>query len=411
MSDSRCVVIGASHAGVTLALQLRKEGWKGAISLVGAESELPYHRPPLSKEHLAGEKSLDAMRLRPEKMFSDNNIELQLGLTALKINKKSQLIKLNSGEEVRYDKLALCVGSIVNTIPLAASLKNLFYIRTAADVSSLSRSLEKGKHAVIIGAGYIGLEVAAVLRKLGLTVTVIELADRILKRVTSEYMSSYIQSLHEKKGVKILTSTEVESIQGDGKVETVVCRDGVTLPADIIVAGVGVSPNISLAESAGLRIDRGIIVNEFGQTSDSNIFAAGDCTVHPSVIYDRLIRLESVQNANEQARCAAANICGKQQVYDAIPWFWSDQYHIKLQITGLSQDADQIVVRGNPSVDDENGFALFYLQEGVVIAADSVARPKEFIASKQLVKERARISEEILADESIEPVKLMGFAS
>lgn len=411
MSDSRCVVIGASHAGVTLALQLRKEGWKDAISLVGAESELPYHRPPLSKEHLAGEKSLDAMRLRPEKMFSDNNIELQLGLTALKINKKSQLIKLSSGEEMRYDKLALCVGSIVNTIPLAASLKNLFYIRTAADVSSLSRSLEEGKHAVIIGAGYIGLEVAAVLRKLGLTVTVVELADRILKRVTSEYMSSYIQSLHEKKGVKILTSTEVESIQGDGKVETVVFRDGVTLPADIIVAGIGVSPNISLAESAGLKIDRGIIVNEFGQTSDSNIFAAGDCTVHPSIIYDRLIRLESVQNANEQARCAAANICGKQQVYDAIPWFWSDQYHIKLQMTGLSQDADQIVVRGNPSVDDENGFALFYLQEGVVIAADSVARPKEFIASKQLVKERARISEEILADESIEPVKLMGFAS
>jgi len=237
------------------------------------------------------------------------------------------------------------------------------------------------------------------------------LADRILKRVTSGYISSYIQSLHEKEGVKILTSTEVESIQGDGKVETVVCRDGVTLPADIIVAGVGVSPNISLAESAGLKIDRGIIVNEFGQTSDSNIFAAGDCTVHPSIIYDRLIRLESVQNANEQARCAAANICGKQQVYDAIPWFWSDQYHIKLQMTGLSQDADQIVVRGNPSVDDENGFALFYLQEGVVIAADSVARPKEFIASKQLVKERARISEEILADESIEPVKLMGFAS
>ena len=170
-------------------MQLRKEGWKGPISLVGAESELPYHRPPLSKEHLAGEKSLDAMRLRPEKMFSDNNIELQLGLTALKINKKSQLIKLNSGEEMRYDKLALCVGSIVNTISLAGSLKTLFYIRTAADVSSLSRSLEESKHAVIIGAGYIGLEVAAVLRKLGLTVTVIELADRILKRVTSEYLS------------------------------------------------------------------------------------------------------------------------------------------------------------------------------------------------------------------------------
>ncbi|MFL2855154.1 MAG: NAD(P)/FAD-dependent oxidoreductase [Pseudohongiellaceae bacterium] len=411
MSDSRCVVIGASHAGVSLVMQLRKEGWEGAISLIGAESELPYHRPPLSKEHLAGDKPLDAMRLRPEKMFSDNNIELKLGLTALQINKESQLVNLSSGEEMRYDKLAICTGSKVNTISLGGPLKNIFYIRTAADVSSLSPSLGKCKHAVIIGAGYIGLEVAAVLKKLGLIVTVIELADRILKRVTSEYMSSYIQSLHEKEGVKILTSTEVESIQGDGKVETVVCRDGVSLPADIIVAGIGVSPNISLAESAGLKIDRGIVVNEFGQTSDSNIFAAGDCTTHPSIIYDRLIRLESVQNANDQARCAAANICGKQQVYDAIPWFWSDQYHIKLQMTGLSQDADQIVVRGNPSIDNENGFTLFYLQEGVVIAADSVARPKEFIASKLLVKERARILEEILADESIEPVKLMDFVS
>lgn len=407
MSKKDCVIIGASHAGVTLAMQLRKEGWKDGIILIGEESELPYHRPPLSKEHLAGEKAIDAIRLRPEKMFIDNNIELKLGLTVLQLYPGKKKIMLNNGQEINYEKLALCTGSRVNKISIGGSLDNIFYVRTAADVALLSQKLSNSKKAVIIGAGYIGLESAAVLSKLGLSVTVIELADRILERVTGEIMSSYVSALHKKEGVNILTSTAVESIEGDGRVEKVICQDGRELLADTVIIGVGVSPNISLAEAAGLEVDRGIVVNKFTQTSDTDIFSAGDCTIHPSQIYKRDIRLESVQNANDQARCAAANICDKQEVYNAVPWFWSDQFGTKLQMTGLSEGADETVLRGNPSPENESGFVVFYLKEGVIIAADCVGRPKEFMLSKQLIKGGVRIPASVLADESVETSLLL----
>lgn len=405
MSNDRCIVVGASHAGVSLAMQLRKEGWEGDISLIGAESELPYHRPPLSKEHLAGDKLLDAMRLRPEQMFDKNSIDMQLGVTALHLDTQDRKLGLSNGHELQYEKLALCTGAKVNTIPIGSNLDNIFYVRTAADVSMLSSELNSAKHAVIIGAGYIGLETAAVLRKLGLTVTVIELADRILQRVTSETMSAYIHALHEKEGVNILTATAVKSIEGEKKVEKVICEDGSVIAADLVVIGVGVSPNTDLAELAGLQVDGGIVVNEFAQTSDSNVYAAGDCTNHPSLIYGRNIRLESVQNANDQSRCAAANICGKQQVYDTVPWFWSDQYDTKLQMTGLSDGANELVVRGEASITNELGFALFYLKDEVLIAADCVARPKEFMMSKKLIQGRAKVSAATLADESIDPME------
>jgi len=403
MSNNHCVIVGASHAGVSLAMQLRKEGWEGEITLIGAESEFPYHRPPLSKEHLAGEKPLDAMRLRPEQLFANNNIKLLLGVTVLRVDTENQKVSLSDGQMHSYDKLALCTGAKVNTIPLGADLDNVFYVRTAADISLLTPQLEAGKNAVIIGAGYIGLETAAVLRQMGLSVTVVELAERILQRVTSETMSNYMHELHEKEGVRILTGTSVSSIEGSKKVEKVVCKDGATLDADIVIIGVGVSPSIELAELAGLETNGGIVVDEFARTSDPNIYAAGDCTIHPSVIYERLIRLESVQNANDQARCAAANICRKQQVYDAVPWFWSDQYKIKLQMTGLNEGADDVIVRGKPSTSNEEGFALFYLKDDVIVAADCVARPKEFMVSKKLVQQKTKVAAEKLADESVDP--------
>lgn len=411
MIDQHCVVIGASHAGVSLAMQLRKEGWEGAISLIGAERELPYHRPPLSKEHLAGDKALDAMRLRPEKMFTDNNIDIKLGVTALQLDAEKRKVSLSDGEDLGFDRLALCTGSKVNMIPLGGSLENIFYVRTAADVSLIRQVIQDAKHAVIIGAGYIGLETAAVLSKSGLNVTVIEMADRILQRVTSEPMSAYIQALHSQQGVSILTATAVESIEGQQKVEKVICQDGTTLPADLVIVGVGVSPNIALAESAGIKVGQGIVVNEYTQTSNEYIFAAGDCTIHPSKIYDRLIRLESVQNANDQARVAAANICGKQQIYDAVPWFWSDQYQVKLQMSGLSHGAEEIVMRGDASLDNAEGFTLFYLKEGMLIAADCVSRPKEFMVSKQLVKDKVKIPGGVLSDEAIEPAQFIAHAN
>lgn len=403
MSEQHCIIIGASHAGTTLALQLRKEGWEGAISLIGAEAELPYHRPPLSKEFLAGDKELDAMRLRPARAFTDNDIQLLLGHSVLSIDAEKKALQLHEGQTLKYDKLALCVGASVRKLSLGADLDNVFYIRTAADSGLLREAMEPGKSAVIIGAGYIGLEVAAVMRQIDMEVTVVEAEPRVLPRVSSEPVANYVQALHEAHGVKFLFSSRVTSLHGENAVESVVLSNGNEIAADIVVLGVGVEPNTRLAERAGLVISDGIQVNEFTQTSDADIFAAGDCSNFPSQIYHRPVRLESVQNANDQARTAAANICGKKSVYDAVPWFWSDQYDIKLQTAGLLEGHDRIVFRGDPADTQGKSFAAFYFAGERLIAADCIGRAREFMAAKQLIQKQAQPDPAVLADESIEP--------
>ncbi|MCH7815179.1 MAG: FAD-dependent oxidoreductase [Proteobacteria bacterium] len=407
MKEQRCIIVGASHAGATLALQLRREGWSGAIQLIGAEAELPYHRPPLSKEHLAGAKTIDCMRLRPAKVYQDNAIELLLGTAVEHIDIDAKSVKLSDKRELRFDKLALCTGAEVRKLPIGEGLANIFYLRTAADVAPLISLSKTAKRVVIIGAGYIGLETAAVLIQKGLQVTVLEMADRILNRVTSEAMSDFMAALHRDHGVAIVTATEVTEIRGGDVVEQVICADGTEFDADFVIIGVGVTPNTQLAASAGLEVGEGVLVNEYTQTSAADVYAAGDCTSHPSGLYKRVLRLESVQNANEQARAAAANICGRQTIYDAVPWFWSDQYHIKLQMAGINSDYDRVVIRGDPSLDNEAGFALFYFKDAVLIAADCVGRPKEFMVSKQMVKNRLKLDPSILEDESIDPVNFI----
>lgn len=407
MSKQCCVVIGASHAGVSLALQLRKEGWEGAIQLIGAESELPYHRPPLSKDFLSGEKTMEAIRLRPQKVFDDNAIELMLGTTVLDVDPDAQTVQLSNGKRLDYTKLVFCTGANVNKLPMGQGLERLFYIRTAADVNQLKAALPTAKSAAIIGGGYIGLEAAAVLRKLGLQVTVLEMANRVLARVTSRVMSDYMTSLHMLHGVEIRTRTHVTSLQetvdeSGSKGVSIGCNDGSELKVDLVVVGVGVTPSTALAEAAGLEVDNGVVVDSTGKTSRDNIYAAGDCCSHPSLLYDRMMRLESVQNANDQARVVAANICGKQTHYKAVPWFWSDQYDAKLQMVGISEGYDKVVVRGD-ATNHEEGFALFYFKSGVLIAADCVKRPKEFMACKQLVMNQSTIGPEKLQDESVEP--------
>ena len=406
MSDERCIVVGASHAGTTLALQLRREGWEGPITLVSAESELPYHRPPLSKDYLAGKKELDGVCLRPEKAFADNDIELRLGEPVLSIDSKASQLHFKSSGVENYDKLALCVGSSVRKLPLGQDLTNVFYLRTAADATQLRSKLTAGQKAVVIGAGYIGLEVAAVMKQLGLSVTVLEMQGSVLPRVAGDQIASYVQRLHESNGVEFRFGTSVTALQGEGDVTNVICANGNEYAADIVVVGIGILPNTQLGESAGLVIDGGILVDEFTQTSAENIVAAGDCTTHPSLLYNRTIRLESVQNANDQARVAAANICGKKTVYDAVPWFWSDQYDIKLQSTGLLTGFDEAVVRGDP--ESGSGFAVFYLRDGKLLAADCVARPKEFMAAKQLVKAAAPVQGKDLMDEAVAPADWLG---
>lgn len=403
MRNKRCIIVGASHAGATLALQLRKEGWEGSIQLIGAEPELPYHRPPLSKDFLAGNKTLDEIRLRPAKLYQDNAIDLLLGTAVAQIDTANKLVTLGDQSELGFDKLALCTGSIARKLPIGESLHNVFTLRSVADVLPLVQQVKDGKRAVIIGAGYIGLETAAVLAQRGVQVTVLEMADRVLQRVTSETMSDFMAELHRSHGVNIQTSVAVTEILGQESVEKVVCADGSEYAADFLIVGIGVSPNTSLAEAAGLEVKVGVLVNQYTQTSMPDIYAAGDCTCHPSLIYDRLLRLESVQNANEQARIAAANICGKQVPYDSIPWFWSDQFDIKLQMVGINEGYDEVVSRGDTSNSDGNGFALFYLKHGVVIAADCVGRPREFMIGKQLVKRRLRVDPSVLSNDAVAP--------
>ncbi|HAR91325.1 MAG TPA: pyridine nucleotide-disulfide oxidoreductase [Gammaproteobacteria bacterium] len=403
MTDRAQVIVGASHAGVSLALQLRREGWEGPIQLVGAEKELPYHRPPLSKELLSGQKELDAIRLRPEKIYADNDIELLLGTTALKIDKEQRSLHLHDGRVLQYANLALCTGAKVRQLPLALDSERVLYLRTAADVAQLQALAQPGKHAVIIGGGYIGLEAAAVLRKMELEVTVLEMAPRVLARVTSEVLSDYLTSLHMMHGVSIKTSTQVNGIQDhEGKLQ-VVCNDNTEYLADFVLVGIGVGPNTTLAETAGVSLDDGIVVDEQGCTSVPHIFAAGDCTRHPNRFAGGNVRLESVQNANDQARVVAANMVGKASIYDAAPWFWSDQYDIKLQMAGLNSNYDSTVTRGDPTNAENEGFCVFYLRAGELVAVDSVARPKEFMAGKQLIARGITPDKANIADEQIEP--------
>ncbi len=381
-SDARCVIIGASHAGSQLAVNLRKNGWAGEIVLIGAEAELPYHRPPLSKTVMAGSKTLDNILLRPPAMYTSNAVTLRLATTVQRIVPDQKNIVLADGETLTYDKLALCTGARPIKLPLGDGLDGVCYLRSYADVETIRQHLQGRQRAVVIGAGYIGLEAAAVMTQLGLQVTVLERAERVLQRVTGEQVSQYFTDLHRSYGVEIICNAEVIGINGKHTVDSVSCADGSNYPADIVIVGIGVTPETGLAQDAGLRIENGIYVDEYCRTSDADIYAAGDCASYPDSRYQRRVRLESVQNANDQARIAAINICGGHEVYDVAPWFWSDQFDIKLQSTGLSDGFDESQLEGSLDPADPAGFVLQYFRDGRLIAADCVRRPKDFMALK-----------------------------
>ena len=403
MSNNKCNIIGASHAGVSLAMQLRREGWPHEIELISDEMELPYHRPPLSKELLLGKKTLDQIRLRPEKIFKDNDISLSLGKRVTAIHKQKKKLVFADGRESDYGKLAICVGSTVKEIPTRNQFDNVFYLREVADIKKIQSLLPRMKRVVIIGAGYIGLEVSAVLRQLGIEVTIVDIAKRVLERVTSNHLSQWVRRLHEENGVRFILGTGVSQVNGRNQAESVVCVNGEVLDCDAVFVGIGVTPNVELAREIGLKVDKGIMVNERCQTSEDDIYAAGDCTQFYNSFYGKVINLESVQNANDQARCAAVNISGGSQIYESLPWFWSDQYDIKIQMVGLNHEASEIIVRGNPNAPDKSGLALFYLKDSRIVAADCVNRPKEFAAAKQLIQGKTHVAKSILEDESIDP--------
>ena len=394
-----CIIIGASHAAAQLIPGLRQEGWAGDIVVISDEPHLPYHRPPLSKAFLSGEKTADSLKIRPAAFYDKQNARLKTGRVA-GIDRSQKTVTLTGGETLPYDKLALCTGARVRKVNLPGSeLGNIHYLRSISDAEAIKHQVVAGQKAVIVGGGYIGLETAASLTKLGMQVTVLEMAERVLQRVTAPEVSTFYERIHRDQGVRIMTNCGVEAFLGDAQVEKVRCTDGTELDADLVVVGVGVIPNTELAEDAGLAIDNGIVVDEFCRTQDPDIVAAGDCTSHISKIYERRIRLESVPNATEQAKTAAASICGKEKDCTTLPWFWSDQYDLKLQIAGLSQGYDQLVIRGDK--DSGTSFAAFYLHQGRLLAADCVNRPKEFMLSKRIIANNLAIDIAKLADGTI----------
>lgn len=400
MQKLKAVIIGASHAAAQLSVSLRQEGWKGEIVMIGDEPHLPYHRPPLSKTFLSGDKSIQDLLIRPAEFYAKQQIDFLHG-PVVAIDRERKMLTLSDGSQMSYAKLAICTGARVRKLEIdGGELKGVHYVRNAADITAIQEQIKSAKHAVMIGGGYIGLETAASLRKLGIQVSLLETSSRILQRVTAPELSEFYTRLHQTHGVKIYNHITVERILGTIQVEGVLCADGTMIPADFVIVGIGVQPNIELAQIAGIDVENGIVIDSYGQTNDLNIVAAGDCTSHFNSHYQRQLRLESVPNANEQAKIAAATLCGKFKAYNAIPWFWSNQYDIKLQIVGLNHGYDQLVIRGD--IQGGNSFAAFYFKEKKLIAADCINCPLEFMISKKIITDNIQINPLYFADDSID---------
>ncbi|MDH5455539.1 MAG: FAD-dependent oxidoreductase [Gammaproteobacteria bacterium] len=400
----RVVIAGAGHAAGQVVASLRQHKFAGQIVLVGDEPYLPYQRPPLSKKFLAGEMPAERLYVKPVSFYEEAEVELHLETSITAIDRDGNRLHVEGGDDIAYDKLVLALGSRVRPLPVAGTkLKGVHYLRSIADVEGIRDDLEPGRKLVVIGAGYIGLEVAAVARQAGLEVTVIEMANRVMSRVVSPEISDFYQIEHTNQGVRFRLSASVAALKGKKRVKAVTTSEGEQLPADLVVIGVGILPNTELASAAGLDVEDGIVVDDHCRTSDPDIFAVGDCTLHPNSIYARRLRLESVHNALEQAKTAAANLCGKDVAYTQVPWFWSDQYDLKLQIAGLSEGYDDVVVRGNPA---DRSFSCLYLKGGRLIAVNAINAPRDFVQSKPLIADRAELSPDQLADTGI-PLKDM----
>ena len=396
MTPERAVIVGASHAGAQLAANLRREGWSGEVVLIGDEGGLPYHRPPLSKGYLAGKNGLDDLLIRGADFYEKQHIRL-LNATVDAIHRSAKRVSLSTGDTLAYTKLALCTGARPRRLPTpGVDLPGIHYLRTAADVELIRAAATPGRRVVIVGGGYIGLETAASLCSLGMNVTVLEATERVLERVTAPEVSAFYTRIHNGEGVEIRTHALVEAFSGNGRVQEVVLAGGEPIPADLVIVGVGVVPNTELASAAGLSVDNGIVIDDQARTSDPDIVAAGDCTSHTMARYGSRIRLESVSSAGEQAKIAAATICGKHSAIAALPWFWSDQYDLKLQIAGLNAGYDELLLSGDPSRDRD--FSCFYFREGELIAADCVNRPRDFMSSKRAISQQLRVDRsELLA--------------
>lgn len=401
------VIVGAGHAGSELAVSARQNGWAGGITLIGDEASLPYQRPPLSKAWLAGKVDADGLLLRPRSAYESANVRLLSGVRMEAIDREARRIVLSGGETLAYDKLALCTGGRPRPLScagLSAGEKpnNLHYLRSMADAEGIRAQLKPGAHVLIIGGGYVGLEVAASARGLGAEVTLLELQPRVLARVAGPEVSAFYERVHREAGVDLRTGAEVAAVEVEGgAIRTVVCRDGTRLAVDLVIAGLGMLVNVEAARAAGLAEEGGIPVDELSRTRDPHIVAAGDCALQFNSLYGRELRIESVPNALEQARAAGSWLGGKPKPNRAVPWFWSDQYALKLQMAGLSQGYDRCILRGDPST---QSFSAFYLAGDRLLAMDAVNRAADFMLAKRSLAQVCTVDVQRLADEAV-PLK------
>jgi 3-phenylpropionate/trans-cinnamate dioxygenase ferredoxin reductase subunit len=397
------VIAGGGQAAVQAVDTLRRRGYSGGLTLVGDEPWLPYQRPPLSKKYLAGSLERERLLIRPAQFFADHQVTAHLGQRITDIASRERHVRLDDGRVLSYDALLLATGSRPRRLPVPGNdLTGVHYLRTIADADRIRAACRDGGRMVIIGGGYIGLEVAATARELGMEVTVLEMADRVMNRVTCAEVSAFYTAEHTRHGVRICCNETVRALHGaDGRVHTVLTEERGEYPADVVVIGVGVAPADELAQAAGLECENGVVTDAHCRTSDEAIWAAGDCASHLNRQYGRHLRLESVDNAFEQGTTVALNLLGTPTPHDKVPWFWSDQFDLKLIIVGVSHGHDSTVVRGSPAT---HSFSVCYLRGGELIAIDSINAPKDQMAARKLIAVHARPNIDKLANPAI-PLK------
>lgn len=403
-SGGSLVIVGAGHAASELAIAARQHGWAGAITMLGDEPVPPYQRPPLSKAYLLGDAAADELMLRAPGAYDAAHVEIRCATRVVGLDRAARVLAAADGSTLPYDKLAWCAGGrprrlTCDGIDDRQAPSNILYLRTMADSDRLRAAIRPGGRVVVVGGGYVGLEVAASARKLGADVTVVEAQESLLARVAGPAVSAFYEAVHRQAGVDILTHCRVRSVEIRGAaVAAVLCSDGSRLPADLVVVGIGMIANVEVPNEAGLGDAAGIPVDDLSRTADPDIVAAGDCTVQLHPLYDRRVRIESVPNALEQARAAASWLCGKPRPNRSVPWFWSDQYDLKLQMAGLSAGFDRCVVRGRV---ETRSFSAFYLHGQRLIGVDAINRPADFLLSRKLLAKPVLADADRLADETV----------
>tara|TARA_Y100000590_G_C15659510_1_gene992022 strand:- start:373 stop:1584 length:1212 start_codon:yes stop_codon:yes gene_type:complete len=379
--SEKIVIIGGGQAGGMVSVYLRQMKFSGEITIVTEENYFPYQRPALSKGFLSGEIGEERLMLKTENYYRGNNIEVLRNSHVTEIDRINKTIRIEEGiKNISYDKLVIATGSTLNKLKLHKENNNVHYIRTINDANSIKDKLQSGKKIIIVGGGYIGLELASIAIKKKLEVMIIEAGDYLMSRTTSRQMSEFFSDKHKSMGVKINFNQSVQNIEDKSSI--VICDDNARLKSDIVFAGIGIRPNIMLAENAGLKCDNGILVDGNGKTSDEDIFAVGDCTNHPNRIYKQRLRLESVHNAVEQSKSVAYNILGRQQTYNQVPWFWSDQYNLKLQVAGIFNKYENLVISGSK---EKECFSLSFFKKNKLICVEAVNRPKDFMLGRKII--------------------------